>query len=154
MREFRSREIREDDLAKVFGAVQCAFLVNGWNEVAGIHSDDAVHAIRDLERSFPKAGIIVAMRSHHIKPPLPGSIPTKLLSLSRLQRRQYLERRTAERSVELNKKLDEDRILDDLTRTPLLLSEVTTLFLSNKYSVKFASGIAFVQRFWAVVSVM
>jgi len=132
MPEFRSRSIREDDLAKVFNAVHCSFLVNGWNEVAGIRSDDAVHAIRDLERSFPKAGIIVARRSHHIKPPMPGSIQTKLLSLSRAQRKEYLERRVADRAVELNKKLDEDRILDDLTRTPLLLSEVTTLFLSNK----------------------
>lgn len=132
MPEFRSQGIREDDLAKIFNAVHCSFLVNGWNEVAGIHSDDAVHAIQDLERSFPKAGIIVATRSHHIKPPLPGSMQTKLLSLSRAQRKEYLERRVADRAVQLNKKLDEDRILDDLTRTPLLLSEVATLFLSNR----------------------
>ena len=113
-------------------AVHCSFLVNGWNEVTGTHSDDAVYAIRDLERSFPKAGIIIATRSHHIKPPLPGSIQTKLLPLSRAQRKEYIDRCVAERAAELNRKLDEDRILDDLTRTPLILSEVATLFLSNK----------------------
>ncbi len=130
--EFRSRSISAEDLAKLYNAEHCSFLLNGWNEVSNTYSENAVQAIRDMERGFPKAGIMVVTRSHHIKPPLPGSIQTKLLSLSRAQRTGYLEQRMGERAQELNKKLDEDRVLDDLTRIPLLLSEVTTLYLSER----------------------
>ncbi|MCS6326557.1 MAG: hypothetical protein H8K06_05650, partial [Nitrospira sp.] len=132
MREFRSRGISAEDLARLFNAVHFSFLLNGWNEVPDKYSEQCVQAIRELERSFPKAGIIIVTRSHHIKPPLPGSIQLKLLSLSRAQRTEYLEKRLASRARELDQKLDEDPILDDLTRTPLILSEVTTLFSSGR----------------------
>ena len=132
MREFRSRAISAGDLAKLFNAVHFAFLLNGWNEVPDTYSEQAIQAIRGMERSFPRAGIIVVTRSHHIKPPLPGSIQVRLRSLSRAQRTEYLEKRLVGRALELDKKLDEDRVLDDLTRTPLILSEVTTLFSSGR----------------------
>jgi hypothetical protein len=132
MREFRSRSISAGDLAKLFNKVHFSFLLNGWNEVPDTYSEQAVQAIRGMERSFPRAGIIVVTRSHHIKPPLPGSIQVKLRWLSRAQRTEYLEKRLAGRALELDKKLDEDRVLDDLTRTPLILSEVTTLFSSGR----------------------
>ena len=96
--EFRSRSICAEDLAKLFNAVHCSFLLNGWNEVSGTNSENAVQALRDMERSFPSAGIMVVTRAHHIKPPLPGSIQTKLLSLSRAQRTEYLDRRMGARA--------------------------------------------------------
>lgn len=131
-REFRSRNISAEDLAKLFNAVHCSFLLNGWNEVSDTYSENAVQAIRDMERSFPRAGVMVVTRSHHIKPPLPGSIKTKLLSLSWAQRTEYLDQRMGGQAPDLTKKLDEDPVLDELTRIPLLLSEVTTLYLSDR----------------------
>ena len=132
LREFRSRSISAETLAQLSTIVHFSFLLNGWNEVTDSYSEQAVQAIKDIERSFPRSGIIVATRSHHIKPPLPGSLQIKLRSLSRAQRSEYLEKRLGGRALELDKKLDEDRVLDDLTRTPLFLSEVTTLFLSDR----------------------
>jgi len=132
LREFRSRSISAETLAKLSTVVHFSFLLNGWNEVPDSYSEQAVQAIRDIERSFPRSGIIVVTRSHHIKPPLPGSLQIKLRSLSRAQRSEYLEKRLGVRALELDKKLDEDRVLDDLSRTPLILSEITTLFLSGR----------------------
>jgi hypothetical protein len=131
-REFRSRSISAETLAKLSTVVHFSFLLNGWNEVTDSYSEQAVQAIKDIERSFPRSGIIVVTRSHHIKPPLPGSLQIKLRSLSRAQRSEYLEKRLGVRVLKLDKKLDEDWVLDDLSRTPLILSEVTTLFLSGR----------------------
>lgn len=131
LREFRSRSISAETLAKLSTIVHFSFLLNGWNEITDSYSEQAVQAIKDIERSFPRSGIFVVTRSHHIKPPLPGSLQIKLRSLSRAQRSEYLEKRLGGRALELDKKLDEDRVLDDLSRTPLILSEVTTLFLSG-----------------------
>lgn len=131
MPQFLSRSIRAEDLARLYNEAHCSFLLNGWNEISDSYSEDAVLAIEDIERNFSRAGIIVVTRPHHIKPPLPGAVLTKLLSLSRDQRTEYLQQRLASRAEELNIKLDGDRILDDLTRTPLFLSEVTTIFLSG-----------------------
>lgn len=132
MPAFQSRGIRAEDLAKICNAVHCSFLLNGWNEVPDRYSEDAVQTIKDMERSFPRAGIMIVTRAHHLKPPLPGAFHVKLLSLSRAQRTEYLKQRLGDRALDLDKKLDEDRVLDDLTRTPLFLSEVTTLFLSDR----------------------
>ncbi len=132
MPAFQSRGIRAEDLAKICNAVHCSFLLNGWNEVPDRYSEDAVQTIKDMERSFPRAGIMIVTRAHHLKPPLPGAFHVKLLSLSRAQRTEYLKQRLGARALELDKNLDEDRVLDDLTRTPLFLSEVTTLFLSDR----------------------
>lgn len=132
MPAFQSRGIRAEDLAKICNAVHCSFLLNGWNEVPDRYSEDAVQTIKDMERSFPRAGIMIVTRAHHLKPPLPGAFHVKLLSLSRAQRTEYLKQRLGARALNLDKKLDEDRVLDDLTRTPLFLSEVTTLFLSDR----------------------
>jgi len=66
------------------------FLLNGWNEIAESESTHALEALRDLDRTFPSAGILVATRTHHIGPPLPGALRASLLSLSRTQRANYL----------------------------------------------------------------
>lgn len=131
MPAFRSRDLHADDLAKLYGAVHYIFLLNGWNEVSESYSESAVQRLAHLERSFPQAGIILATRTHHIRPPLPGSSRTRLLPLSRQQRTEYLEKALRGRAEELRVILDRDRVLDDLTRTPLILVEVTTLFLSG-----------------------
>ena len=73
MPSFRSRDIDASTLAKLYQDVHFSFLLNGWNEVSEIHSEGATVALRQLERDFPAAGIILATRTHHVSPPLPGA---------------------------------------------------------------------------------
>ncbi len=131
MLPFRSRGIDAGSLAKLYQIVHFAFLLNGWNEISEIHSEEAVVALRQLERDFPAAGIIVATRPHHISPPLLGAFRIQLLPLTRAQRTEYLTESLGSRADELRLKLDNNPVLDDLTRTPLILSEVTTIFRSG-----------------------
>jgi hypothetical protein len=128
MPSFRSRDINARNLAKLYQDVQFSFLLNGWNEVSEIQSEGAAVALRQLERSFPAAGIIVATRTHHVSPPLPGALRARLLPLTMSQRAEYLKQSLGSRADELRSKLDNNPALNDLTRTPLILSEVTTIF--------------------------
>lgn len=141
MPPFLSRGIDAAVLAQIYNAVPCSFLLNGWNEISDIYSDKAVSILADLERNFPKAGIIVATRTHYIKPPLPGSVRVQLLPLNRRQRANYLDQALTSRAGELILQLENDRVLDDLTRTPLILSEVVNIFLSGAVIPKTKTGI-------------
>ncbi|MFZ2098065.1 MAG: hypothetical protein WAV05_15640, partial [Anaerolineales bacterium] len=128
---FRSRDIDAGSLANLYQDIQFSFLLNGWNEISEIHSEGASVALRELERSFPAAGMIVATRAHHISPPLPGAFRARLHPFTRSQRAEYLKQSLGSRADELRSKLDNNPTLDDLTRTPLILSEVTTIFQSG-----------------------
>jgi hypothetical protein len=128
MPSFLSRDIDAVNLAKLYQEVHFSFLLNGWNEISEIHSEGASVALRELERSFPAAGIIVATRTHRISSPLPGAFRARLLPLNRSQRAEYLKQLLGTRANELGSKLDNNPTLNDLTRTPLILSEVTTIF--------------------------
>lgn len=105
-----------------------SFLLNGWNEIAESDSSRAGLALRELDQNFPTAGIVVATRTHHIVPPLPGALRLRLLLLNRSERARYLQEHLGKKASELRAQLDTDPVLDDLTRTPLLLSEVTAIF--------------------------
>lgn len=131
MPSFQSRGIDAKDLARLYQVERFSFLLNGWNEISEIHSEGAAVALRQLERSFPAAGIIVATRTHHISPPLSGAFRAKLLPFTRAQRTEYLIKSLGSRADELASKLGSNPVLDDLTRTPLILSEVTTIFKSG-----------------------
>jgi hypothetical protein len=131
-RPFASRSITTQELARLYGVAHFRFLLNGWNEVSDSYSERAQGALANLERNFPTAGIIVATRNHYIRPPLPGSFRARLLPLTRSQRVEYLQQTLANRAGELGGLLDRERLLDDLTRTPLFLAEVVSLFLSGE----------------------
>ena len=103
-------------------------LLNGWNEIAESNSAQANDALRELERDFPSAGIIVATRTHHLTPPLPGALRLRLLRLRRVQWAAYLTARLGAKGAELRARIDADPSLDELTRTPFILSEVASLF--------------------------
>lgn len=118
---FRSRDIDAGNLAKLYQDVQLSFLLNGWNEVSEIYSGGAAVALRQLEWSFPVAGIIVATRTHPVSPPLPGAFRARLLPLTTSQRAEYLKQSLGSRADELGSKLDNNPVLDDLTRTPLMM---------------------------------
>jgi hypothetical protein len=130
-RAFRTRNITAADLARLAEIEHFSFLLNGWNEIAEAHSTDAVTALAELERDFPAAGIVVATRTHYISPPLPGAFRARLLPFSRRQRADYLRQTLANQADELRLRLEGNRVLDDLTRTPLILAEVVTIFQSG-----------------------
>lgn len=116
------------DLAQVQQVEPLLLLLNGWNEIAESSSQHANDALRELERDFPSAGIIVATRTHHLIPPLPGALRLRLLRLQRVQRAAYLKERLCAKSAELRARIDGDPSLDGLTRTPFILSELASLF--------------------------
>jgi hypothetical protein len=136
-RPFRARNISAGDLARLAEREHFSFLLNGWNEIAEIHSEGAVTALAELERSFPAAGIIVATRPHYISPPLPGAIRAKLLPFNRRQRADYLRQTLGDRAEELRLQLEGIRVLDDLSRTPLILA---------RWSLSFSRAIRFPPR--------
>lgn len=126
--QFQASGIDSSTLAKVRNAEHFSFLLNGWNEVTESNSVKASSALRELDRSFPAAGIIVATRTHHVRPPLPGALRLRLLQLTRRQRNAYLRDRLGDRARELGSQLDADAVLNEVTRTPLILSGVTLIF--------------------------
>jgi hypothetical protein len=128
MPQFQSRSLDAMKLARVSSLEHFSFLLNGWNEVAETDSHHAESALRGLDRNFPGAGILVATRTHHLLPPLRGALRVRLLTLTRAERIGYLDTRLGSRADVLRKRFDTDRVLNDLTRTPLFLSQVTTLF--------------------------
>ena len=129
---FRSRSIGADDLARLSRTEHINFLLNGWNEISESQFESASQRLADLERTFPAAGIILATRTHVIKPPLPGASRIQVLELSEEQRSDYIGRALDWGGTELLLRINEDPILDKLTRTPLILSEVTRLFKSGR----------------------
>jgi hypothetical protein len=52
----------------------------------------------------------------------------RLLPVNRAERKRYLDQRLGGRADELRAKLDGDPVLDELTQTPLILSEVAVIF--------------------------
>ena len=128
MPAFQVEGLTSGDLARVQQKEPFMLLLNGWNEVAESNSAQANDAIRELERDFPSAGIIVATRTHHVTPPLPGALRLRLLRLRRVQRAAYLDVRLGAKCAELRARIDADTSLDELTRTPFILSEVASLF--------------------------
>src|ERR1019366_4672645 len=79
--QFQARSIDAATLARANSAVHFSFLLNGWNEIGESEFSQADISLRVLERDFPAAGIIVATRTHHLVPPLPGALRARLLLL-------------------------------------------------------------------------
>ena len=128
MPAFQAEGLTAADLARVQQTEPFLLLLNGWNEIAESNSAQANDALRELERDFPSAGIIVATRTYHLTPPLPGALRLRLLYLRRAQRAAYLAARLGAKGAELCARIDADPSLDELTRTPFILSEVASLF--------------------------
>ena len=130
--EFQARGVMAHDLARAHQTVHIIFLLNGWNELAVSESATAAGMIRDLERSFPSAGIALATRAHPIAPPLPGSSRFKIQPLTRQERGDYVRARLFDSAQSLIDQIRADRVLNDLTRTPMILAEVVSLFQSGR----------------------
>jgi hypothetical protein len=131
MPAFQAEGLTASDLARIQQSEHLVLLLNGWNEIALSNSLEASTALAALERDFPSAGIVIASRTHHVVPPLPGAIRLRLQRLLRAQRTTYLVARLGEKAPELQARIDADPPLDELTRTPFVLSEVASLFESG-----------------------
>jgi hypothetical protein len=125
---FAGRGLDAKALLDLRGSEPFFFLLNGWNEISEGTAEAAGIALRELEQNYPAAGIIVTTRTHRLRPPLPGAFRAELLTLRRAQRDEYLAKVLGKSANELRVKLSNSRTLDDLTRTPLILAEVTELF--------------------------
>lgn len=125
---FRSRELSANAISRLHGDLQFLFLLNGWNEIGDEDASKALRLVRDLDSNFPKAGIAVATRTHYVNPPLRGAIRLELLAVGGDARARYLADRLGERGFLLRSMLDDNPVLDELTKTPLILSEVAALF--------------------------
>ncbi len=128
MPAFQAEGLTPADLARVQQVEPFLLLLNGWNEIAESNSVQADNALRELEREFPSTCIIVATRTHHLTPPLPGALRLRLLRLRRVQREDYLTARFGTQGTKLHDLIDTDPSLDQLTLTPFILSEVASLF--------------------------
>ena len=128
---FLAEGVTSAEIAKLGTSHHVSFLLNGWNEIADVHSETAAMALSELDRNFPAAGIIVATRTHHLILPLPGAVRCKLAPLTRGQRASYLKQVLGDRADELRIQLDGNRVLDGLTRSPFILGEVATIFQSG-----------------------
>ena len=125
---FRARNITAADLAGLRQRLHFSFLLNGWNEIAESLSENAVVAMQELDRTYLDAGIIVATRAHAVSPPLPGCLRVRLRPLSRAQRTEYLGLTLNDRAEALRLRIEGSAVLEALTRTPLILNQVITLF--------------------------
>jgi hypothetical protein len=131
--EFQSHGISAIDLARFFNKAQpFVFLLNGWNELLPSESTNGARLIRDLGRSFPSAGIAIATRTHPVTPPLEHSRRFKIQPLTRVEREAYLHGRLGPVAEDLIRQLNDDQVLNDLTRTPLILAEVASLFEAGR----------------------
>src|ERR1700682_2245219 len=124
---FRALSITPEELASLAKDLHFSFFINGWNEVGFDDFRTAATRLKQLEQDFPDAGIILATRVYQ-----PSALPNmtlraRLLPLDRSQRNNYLRRRSGDRAPALSKKLDSDPVLDELTRTPLILTHVAML---------------------------
>ena len=127
MPQFQAEDLTANDLARIQQAEPFLLLLNGWNEISESNSVQAADALRELERDFPSARIIVATRTHHLTP-LPGALRLRLRRFGRAQRSEYLEARLGASGDRLIARIEADPSLDELTRTPFILSEVASLF--------------------------
>ena len=127
MPPFLAEGLSAADLAQVQQAEPFLLLLNGWNEIAELNSARADIALRELERDFANAGIIVATRTHHLTPPLSGAERLRLMPARREQRSAYVEARLGTKRTELIARIEADPALEELTRTPFILSEVVSL---------------------------
>jgi hypothetical protein len=132
MPEFRSCGLTATDVARVNRASPVTFLINGWNELTASESTSAAAMVRNLERSYAASGIAVATRAHPVAVPLPGSTRFRIQALTRQERREYLYGRLGDNAEQLANRLRADSVLDELTRTPLILAEVVSLHEAGK----------------------
>src|ERR1043166_6303754 len=139
--EFQSLGVTAEHLAQLPESVHFIFLLNGWNEIGEDTFRQAASLIRQLQVSFPLAGMILATRSINVRPALSDAIRVALLPLNNRERRQCIERSGVPRSEELIAEIESRALLDALTRTPLFLSYVIRIFRAGGVIASTRAGV-------------
>lgn len=132
MPPFRTNAVDAKSLTRVSNVERFSLLFNGWNELSETASEIVEKGLRMVDREFPTAGILVATRARSVRPPFAGAFRISLLPLTRAERAEYLKAALEERAQELAYKLENNRALDELTRTPFILREVTKIFRAGR----------------------
>src|ERR1700752_36407 len=126
--EFQSLGISGEDLAQLSDSMRFVFYLNGWNEISENVFRQAATLLKQLQVSFPLAGVIFATRSVNVGPALSDVVRISLLPLNERERRECIERSGVARSEELIAEIENRPLLDALTRTPLFLSYLIAIF--------------------------
>ena len=132
MSPFTTEAIDAPSLARVSNVERFSLLFNGWNELSDHSAEAAEKGLHAVDREFPTAGVLVATRAQSIRPPFAGAVRISLLPLTGAQRSEYLTAALGERAQELGAALLSSRGLDDLTRTPFILREITKIFMAGR----------------------
>lgn len=123
--------INLNDLVLLHQSGRLVFVLNGWNEIPINMFSKAVHKLISLDRDFPAAGIIIATREYVIRPPFAEALELRLISINDAQRRSFVRAMLSDRADELLSQIEQDRALSEITRTPLILSEITKIYESE-----------------------
>jgi hypothetical protein len=132
LKPFRTHAIDSKGLTRVANVQRYSLLFNGWNELSGAATEALENELRRVDREFPTSGIVVATRVRRVRVPLAGASRLSLQSLTRSERSGYLLDALKDRAPELEGQLLKNESLDQLTRTPFILWEVTKLFRAGR----------------------
>jgi hypothetical protein len=119
------------DIALLHEHGRLTFLFNGWNEIVPSLLGQVGRQLQRIDRDY-SAGIIVASREHHVSPPLYESMNLVLQSLNNTQRKIYIKSVVPKESSEdMINRIETNKSLNSITRTPLFLSEIIQLYINN-----------------------
>jgi hypothetical protein len=125
---FAAVDISCGDIALLHQSGRLVFILNGWNEIPFNLMEVARLRLSQIDREYPAAGIMVATREHTVTPPLMEALILKLSPINDVQRQAFLEKALGENAHELLGQIESDNTLSELTRIPLILTEVAKFF--------------------------
>ncbi len=138
---FLSRGLSVSEVARLAESHHVDWVVNGWNEIAHEGKARASARLRELDRDFPGAGVLVATRAGLSAPPLPAGIRVDVQPVTGEQRESYLRAELGEDATALIELIGRSDSLDSLTRVPLVLAEVAELHGSGTPIPKSTFGV-------------
>jgi len=124
-----SKSITTDNLLSLYKNGKCVFLLNGWNEVEPSNIKKATRLLARLNREYTAAGIILATRESSFSPPFFDESKLTIKELNNSQRRQLMQHLISE---DISGKIENNRPLSQITRTPLFLIELIKIYQDNR----------------------
>ncbi len=124
LQAFRAENVTANELALLSKQKQIVFLLNGWNEIPSKKLEQATSRLSEAARS---SLIITTTRERSILPPLNKPIIVYVPQINMKQRRLIIKKADIINSDELIKQIEHTPNLDEITRTPLLLSAVIAI---------------------------
>ncbi len=125
---FLAAGVTNRDLALLCKNGSLVFCFDGWNEVPAAKVVDAGNLLSQVERDFPTAGIIVMTREHDTKPRMEGVLSLRFLPIDSVQRRDFIKATLDKTGDELLLAIENDPLLEKITRTPLILAALARYY--------------------------